>query len=86
MMLARVQYGQSGFPGKLIYTHDPAYMDDLITPSATLISLQRKADIVTAFYIILGVDIAIQKLNSYEVNRTSGEVSANPTLLVHRED
>ena len=48
-----------GLPGKLIYTHNPAYMDDLITPSARLESLQRKADIISAFCIIFGVDIAI---------------------------
>ena len=28
-----------GLPGKLIYTHNPANMDDLITPSETLESL-----------------------------------------------
>ena len=44
------------------YTHNPAYMDDLIVPSATLKSLQRKADIISAFCIIFGVDIAIPKL------------------------
>ena len=51
-----------GMPGKLIYTHNPAYMDDLITPCATLESLQRKADVISAFCIIFGVNIAILKL------------------------
>ena len=57
-----------GLPGKLILAHDPAYMDDLITPSATLELLQKKADIISAFCIIFGVDIAIKKLRSYVAN------------------
>ena len=54
-----------GLPGKLIYTHNPAYMDDLITPSAALESLQRKSGIISALCIMFGVDVAIQKLRSY---------------------
>ena len=51
-----------GLPGKLILAYDPAYMDDLITPSATLELLQKKVDIISAFCIIFGVDVAIKKL------------------------
>ena len=57
-----------GLPGKLIYIHNPAYMVDLITLCATLKSLQRKADLIPAFCIIFGVDIAIMKLRSNVAN------------------
>ena len=75
-----------GLSGTLIYTHNPAYMDDLITPSATLESLQRKADIISAFCITFGVDIAIQKLRSYVASWSSVNIPTNPTLIVHRGD
>ena len=61
-------------------------MDDLITPSATLESLQRKADIIAEFCVIFGVDIAIQKHRSYVANWSSTSIPANPTLLVCRGD
>ena len=57
-------------------------MDDLIIPSATLESLQRKADIISVFCIIFGVDIAKQKLRSYMVNWSSVDITTNPTLIV----
>ena len=34
----------------------------------------------------IGVDIAIQKLRSYETNWSSVDIVANPTLQVHRRD
>ena len=59
-------------------------MDDLIIPSASLESLQRKADIISAFCIIFGIDIAIQKLRSYMASWSSIIVPTNPTLQVNR--
>ena len=61
-------------------------MDDQITQSATLESLHKKADIISAFCIIFEVDIAIHKLRSYIVNWSSVSIPSNPTLLVHRGD
>ena len=61
-------------------------MDELITPSATLESLQRKADIISAFCIIFKVDIAIQKLRAYVANWSSVDIITNPTLIVHKRD
>ena len=75
-----------GLPGKLIYTHNPAYVEDIITPSATLESLQMNADIISAFCIIFGVDITIQRLRSYLANWSSVSIPINQTLLVHRGD
>ena len=61
----------SGLPGKPILAHDSAYMDDPITPSATLNSLQINADIILAFCIIFGVDIALHRLRSFMANWSS---------------
>ena len=61
-------------------------MDDLVTPSATLELLQKKADIISAFCIIFGVDIAIKKLRSYVANWAATDITINPTLLVHIGD
>ena len=44
------------------------YMDDLITPSATIELLQKKADTISKFCIICGIDIAKKKLRSYVAN------------------
>ena len=66
-------------PGKLVYIHDPAYMDDLITPSATPESLQRKADIISTFYVIFGVEIAIQKL----MWRTGHQMTGESNIIRH---
>ena len=57
-------------------------MDDLSTPSATLESLKRKADIISEFCVILGVDIAIQKLRSYMANCVTVFILINPTILI----
>ena len=55
-----------GLPGKLVYTHDPAYMDDLITPSGTQEALQKKEDIIS--FLIFGVYTEILKMRSYIAN------------------
>ena len=43
----------SGLQENLAYALDPAYMDHVITPSASLESLQKKED------IMFGIDIAV---------------------------
>ena len=48
----------------LVILKDLAYADDSLTPCADLITLQRKADIVSAFAIIFGFEISITKLRS----------------------
>ena len=72
-----------GLPGEIIFAHYPAYMNDLITPSATLELLQRKADIILAFFIIFGLDIAIKKPRSYVANWSTTNILINPTLQLH---
>ena len=46
----------------LAFTHDPAYLEVLTTPSAKLEFLQTKADMILVFCVIFGMDIAIHKL------------------------
>ena len=75
-----------GLPEKLIFVHDPAYIDDLITQSATLELLQQKADIISAFCIIFGLDIALKKLRSYVANWSATDITINRTLQVHSGD
>ena len=69
-----------GLPGNLFYTHDRVYVDEQITPSATLEALQKEADIISVFYIIFGVDIAMHKLMSYLANLSSANIPNIPTL------
>ena len=45
--------------------HDIAYADDLISGMSTRQGLQLKADIVSAFSIIFGLDIATNKLRTF---------------------
>jgi hypothetical protein len=53
--------------GKLIAARDTGYADDLVSVTTTLSGLQRKADTVSAFAIIFGLDIAIAKLRACKV-------------------
>ena len=72
------------------YAHQPhakrghQNLAELITPSATLSSLQRKGNIITAFCVTFGVVTAIQKLRSYLANWLSVIIQINSALLVHR--
>ena len=61
-------------------------MNDLITPSLRIELLKKKADIISAFYIIIGVDIAIKKLRPYVANWFATDITINPTLQVHSRD
>ena len=61
-------------------------MDDLTTPSATLEALQKKADTISAFCIIFGVDIAIHKQGSDIAEWSSVEIPRKHTKLVYRGD
>ena len=46
-------------------TVDTAAADDLLSACGTLQALQHKADIVSAFCIIFGLDIATTKLRTF---------------------
>ena len=71
----RTKYTLPRAAGILAYRNDPAYMDDLITPSATVDDLLQKADIISVYCIIFEVGVA---------NWSSVELPIKPTLLIHR--
>ena len=49
---------------RLVEMRDTAYADDLLSPTSELQLLQRKANIVSAFAMIFGLEISITKLRS----------------------
>eukprot|EP01041_Mallomonas_annulata_P042288 gene42288-biopygen23342 len=51
-----------GLPGTLTPSQDTCYADDLLSATATIPHLQTKADLVSAFALIFGLDIATNKL------------------------
>ena len=51
--------------GDLTPAADIAYADDLLSRMSSLSGLQLKADIVSAFSIIFGLDIAADKLRTF---------------------
>jgi len=60
---------------------DTAYADDLITCSASEEGLQAKADVVSAFSIVMKVSIAIHKLRSFTTREAD-----NSSLIVHTQN
>jgi len=71
------------FCHRLLHITDTGYADDLVSGESTLAGLQRKADIVSAFAIIFGLDIAVSKLRACRIQwgqEPSGE--DDPALLV----
>eukprot|EP01041_Mallomonas_annulata_P042115 gene42115-biopygen5005 len=51
-----------GPPSTLTLSQDKCYADDLLSATATIPHLQTKADLVSAFALIFGLDIATNKL------------------------
>ena len=68
-------------------TEDSGFADDLISISARGESLQQKADIVSAFSIIFGLDIATQKLRAVQIHwgHEQPALTPTPSLTVHHE-
>jgi hypothetical protein len=52
-------------------TPDIAYADDLISLTSRLEGLQQKADVVCAFCLVFGLEIAVSKLRAYKVHWTA---------------
>ena len=57
-----------GLDHQIRATQDTAYADDLLSISATCAGLQSKADIVSAFCVIFGMDIAAPKLRAIQIH------------------
>ena len=60
-------------------TQDTAYADDLLSVSATGPGLQRKADIVSAFCIVFGMEIATPKLRAVQIHWGHEDRRGQPT-------
>jgi hypothetical protein len=66
-------------------TRETGYADDLVSVMTTLSGLQRNADLVSAFAIIFGLDIAIAKLRACKVEwgQENPQPASNDSLQVH---
>ena len=69
-------------------TEDSGYADDLISVSSRIDGIQDKADIVSAFSIIFGLDIATQKLRAVQVHWGSEDPNADQhvDIVVHTDN
>jgi hypothetical protein len=77
-------YYLNGF--ELTVAEHPAFADDLLTMAATVLGMQRIADIVSAYALIFGFDIRVDKLRTLFLQW--GNESAlvhNPTLRLRTE-
>ena len=84
------QFYISSSTGHLSPASDIAYADDLLSGMASLTGLQLKADIVSAYSIIFGLDIAINKLRTF-VHYPNGPPrlapgSPSPSVVIHTSD
>jgi hypothetical protein len=64
---------------------DQAYADDLISVTGTLEAIQKKADVVSGFCIIYGLELSIQKFRSFAINWGNPEKASNHEIIVHTE-
>jgi len=62
------KYGFTDTDGYVHPVQDTAFADDLMSSSRTLDGLQRKADIVSAFCIIFGLQIVPKKLRAFRAD------------------
>jgi len=71
--------------GKLHFSRDTGYADDLVSVMTTLAGLQRTADTVSAFAIMFGLDIAVTKLRACKVEwgHEHSQSTDDDTLTVH---
>ena len=69
----------------LVSLKDQAYADDSLTPCSDLLTLQRKADIVSTFAMIFGFEISIIKLRSF-LMQWENEIPEHifPKIKVHK--
>ena len=74
-----------GQDSKLVRAQDTGYADDLLSVSARLSGLQAKADVVSAFCIIFGLDIAVAKVRTLYLQwgHEDTKESSQPKLTVH---
>jgi hypothetical protein len=71
----------------LIRLRDSAFADDLLSYACSLPGLQAKADLVSAFCIIFGIDIAVTKLRAFLLDFSC--TNPNPeslNIVIHKFD
>ena len=62
--------------------HETAYADDLHAGSYTIADIQRKADIVSAFCIIMGLQLSVGKLRRFVWAATGGSNVTFPDMII----
>ena len=82
-MGAKEEYGFTDINGETFTTRDTAFADDLQSASRSLEGLQQKADIVSAFCIIFGLQLMPKKLRAFRMDWTSLQRPEEEKLLVH---
>ena len=63
--------------------NDVAYADDIFSFQGTLQALQRKADIISAFCIVAGIQISVTKLRAFAVVWGNGNQHTTDQIMIH---
>ena len=85
--LAEVEEGPFFFQdhcGKNHVTPDVAYADDVISMQGNTLALQRKADIISAFTIIMNMAISIEKLRLFGIIWGNHHRLADEHITIHQ--
>ena len=62
--------------------HETAYADDLHAGGYTAADIQRKADIVSAFCVVMGLEISVNKLRRFVWAATGGNKASFPDMII----
>ena len=69
--------------GNISYAaHETAYADDMHAGSYTATDIQRKADIVSGFCVIMGLEISVTKLRRFVWAATGSSASSCPDMTI----
>ena len=63
---------------------ETAYADDLLSYAPTAAELQRKADIVSAFCVVMGLQLSTSKLRRFVMIHSGLDGEANATVVHHK--
>ena len=63
---------------------ETAYADDLLSCARTPEALQRKADIVSTFCMIMGLQLSTSKLRRFVMAHSGLDENVQPSLMVHK--
>jgi hypothetical protein len=86
-MGAAESYAYTDLEGHMHTVKDMAFADDLMSPSRTLPGIQRKANIVSAFCLIFGLQMMPKKLRAFRMDFTAlKNRRPEEELTVHLKD